>query len=148
MRSYRKSSISGRSRWISITAAPRSSRLFPALDERRSFVAFFGELLEIKLRAKRLTVGGRGRAFVGPIGFERPGLDVVVKAGGEDHLTDEALQRRILDGKRHFVARVEIARHPVRAGKINFLRAARPEIIDAAVLQKPVDHTGDADVFA
>ena len=53
----------------------------------------------------------------------------------------------IADRKEDFDAMTQVAPHEVGAAEINFLGPSVPEIVDAAMLQKPAYDAGDADII-
>src|ERR1051326_3077452 len=101
---------------------------------------------------ERLLTAHRRAVHLAPVilaaRIEYPGFHVVGERYRQDLLFDAAHERLGANGKRHFNAADQIARHPVAAGNVDLRRTSVLETENARVLQKTIDDRNDLDVFA
>src|SRR5271157_1037280 len=87
-------------------------------------------------------------AWVFSVSVHVAGFGLIFEVGTQHLITDHADKIFVLHRKIHLDSSIQVARHEVRAAKVNFFLSTVAEIEYPAVLQEAAKNAGDANVLA
>src|SRR5262249_5384520 len=90
------------------------------------------------LSAERSGISRR-LATIRAVALQCASLRVVHEINCQDRIPEVTFEPRVLDGKEHFDAPVQIAIHQIGAPQVDLLRTAVGEVVDPAMLQESPD---------
>ena len=101
---------------------------------------------EVVLDPEGAFAGGGALEFPISGGVEEPGLGVVPEIGFQG-IPEPDADVVLEDGEHEFYPAVQVPGHPVRAGQVQFFRAAVGKVEDPGMFQIPVDDASYYDIF-